>query len=297
MTDSVNPGGGVRDADPYLTAGAIRYGGGDWIVPSAETFYASHEGLSGLPLNAFDASHSSDSHDVTIETGEAFVAGSWLGRDTTTSITLDTQVSNQTVSVGWKQGTANTVVIGMDAAFESEWPRRTIWEFDTDGSGVTADHDQRPVGEQIDIRNEGSAATADKLDDVDASNYARTDVSESFNADITTQGITANGGVDISDRLDVRAEHTHIRIHETDAEAQWNIGVSSGNLNLIEAGGDGLLQIRAGGDVDVRNGTITNERNAGMVTSGGSSSQRHIYTASRSPDSSDGQDGDIWLEY
>ena len=190
MTDSATPGGGIHDADPYLTAGAIRYGAGEWVVPSDRTVLADHEGLSNTPLNAFDESHSGSSFDVEIDTGEVFVDGSWAARDDTTTVTLATQTYNQTVYVGWKKGTSNALVIGLDSAFGAAWPKLAIWEFDTDGSGVTAARDQRPLGEQIDMRNEGSAAEADhaadadhagdadRLDDNDGSQYVRSDVED-----------------------------------------------------------------------------------------------------------------------
>lgn len=149
MTDSTTPGDGVHDADPYLTSGAIRYGGGDWVVPSDRVVLADHEDMSGTPLNAFDESHSASSFDIEIDTGEAFVEGSWLGRDTTTTVTLGQQTNNQTVYVGWKKGTSNAVVVGLNSAFDAAWPRLPIWEFDTDGSGVTGTRDVRPLGETI----------------------------------------------------------------------------------------------------------------------------------------------------
>lgn len=192
MTDSVTPGDGVHDIDPYLTAGAIRYGGGDWIVPDTETYYAAHEGLSGLPLAAFDASHSDSSMTVTIDTGEAFVAGSWLGTDDQHTVDLTAQTNGQTAYLGWRKGTANAVVVGLEGAFETDWPRVAIWEFDTDGSGVTDARDSRPLGEQINVRNEGSAADADHaeqaddadtLDDIEGNQFIRRDADSEVTAD------------------------------------------------------------------------------------------------------------------
>jgi len=226
VTDSATPGSGVHDADPYLTSGAIRYGGGDWVVPSDTVAFADHEELSNTPLNAFDESHSGSSLDVEIDTGELFVEGSWAARDATTTVTLVTQTDNQIVYVGWEKGTSNAVVVGLDAAFDPAWPRIGIHEFDTDGSGVTAARDRRPLGEQIDVRNEGSvanadqAANADNLDGKDSAQFMRSDV-----------------------------EDAHEEPIEFGARASLSGALGSGAGELFRAGGgasDTLLQTQSG---------------------------------------------------
>lgn len=108
-------------------------------------------------------------------------------------------------------------------------------------------------------------------------------------------GIDSNGNVDIDGRIDVHDTSAQIRIHETDTDAQWNTAVSSGNLNLNESGGSGLLRLIAGGNVEVPNGTITNERGVNMVT--GDPDQGHIFNGSSAPSDSLGRDGDLFVEY
>jgi len=224
VTDSVTPGDGVHDIDPYLTSGAIRYGAGDWVVPSDQVEFADHEGLTATPLNAFDASHSASSMDVTIDTGEAFVVGSWIGRDTTTTVTLNAQTSNQTVYLGWKKGTSNAAVVGRESAFQTGWPKIAIWQFDTDGSGVVAARDQRAVGEQIDARNEGSAATADTAAHVSGSNVDG-QVYSAENAD----------NADNSDALGGEPASDYLRSDRDDSTA-GRLGAKAINLRNIEFG-------------------------------------------------------------
>ena len=225
MADRVNPSG-IRDADPLLTAASMKHGGGDWIVTAGTDLYASYDGLAGA-LQAFDvASSSKNSFDVTIDTGEGFVGGAWLGRDSQTTVTLASQVSNQTVYVGWRHGATNTVIIGLDADFQADDPRIPIFDFDTDGSGVTSTTDRRPVGEQIDTRNEGSTAQADQaananqLDNKDGSQYMRSDV-----------------------------EDTHQRPVEFGAGGPLSGSLGGGSGELFRAGGgasDTLLQTQGG---------------------------------------------------
>ena len=157
MADRVNPSG-IRDADPLLTAASMKHGGGDWIVTAGTDLYASYDGLAG-PLQAFDvASSSASSSDVTIDTGEGFAGGAWLARDSQTTVTLASQVTDQTVYVGWRSAATNMVIIGLDADFQADDPRIPIFDFDTDGSGVISTTDRRPIGRQIDIQNKGSAS-------------------------------------------------------------------------------------------------------------------------------------------
>jgi len=224
VTDSVTPGDGVHDIDPYLTSGAIRYGAGDWVVPSDQVEFADHEGLTATPLNAFDASHSASSMDVTIDTGEAFVVGSWIGRDTTTTVTLNAQTSNQTVYLGWKKGTSNAAVVGRESAFQTGWPKIAIWQFDTDGSGVVAARDQRAVGEQIDARNEGSAAAADTAGHVTGANVDG-QVYSAENAD----------NADNSDALGGEPASDYLRSDRNDSTA-GRLGAKAINLRNIEFG-------------------------------------------------------------
>lgn len=192
MAQKVHPTQG--EASSQLTSGAIAWAGhSDWVVPGGSDYLATFAGLSGTPLNGFSESHSASSFDVTIDTGEAFVGGRWIAKDQTTTVTLASGTSNQTVYAGWESSTANSVVIGLDSAFSStdDGRRTPIWEFDTDGSGVTnADplHDTEPIHPHAAVADDATA-----LSGVSPSNYARTDQSETFGSEVTF-----GGGVDLN---------------------------------------------------------------------------------------------------
>jgi len=156
MTDIVNPSPD-RPTDPFLTAGSIAYAGSSgagWVARADEaTELATESAISEGNLNAFFESHSSSSFDVTIDPGEAFIFGSWVATDNTTTVTLASSTNNQTVYVGWNRDASEDVIVGLDSAFSTTTgnvdQRIPLWEFDTDGSGVTAVRDRRRMGQTV----------------------------------------------------------------------------------------------------------------------------------------------------
>jgi len=155
MTDKVNPSKN-RPAESFVTAGAIAYGGhgGDgFVVDGANPteIVAQDTDINEANMNAFDETSSADSLDVDIDAGEAFVFGSWLAIDTSTTVTLDASTAGQTVYVGWNKAAADDVIIGLSSAFGTDDQRISIWTFDTDGSGVTAVTDERRIGYTQDV--------------------------------------------------------------------------------------------------------------------------------------------------
>lgn len=181
MTDKVEPSQGA--ASSHQTSGAIKWAAhGDWIAPTDTDYLASVAGLTGTPLNAFGESHSSSSYDVTIDTGEAFIGGRWTARDTQTTVTLSSSTNGQVVYAGWAKASGDTAIVGKSGAFSSNDRKVAIWEFDSDGSGVTAARDRRPLGEQVNITNaryETSDGSGTAVDDAaalggdDASQYVQ----------------------------------------------------------------------------------------------------------------------------
>lgn len=147
MVDRVEPSPNKRNVI-YATSQAIRNAGGSdgWIVPTTESVVASVEGMTGAPLNAFTQSSSATSLSVTIDTGEAFVLGRWIARDTTTSVTLAASTAGQTVYAGWGYGGTNTVIIGLAGAFGPNDGRIPLFDFETDASGVINVTDRRQIG-------------------------------------------------------------------------------------------------------------------------------------------------------
>lgn len=328
-----------------MTSGVIKWAASsDWVVPAGEDYLATFDGLAGTPLNGFQESHSASSFDVDIDTGEAFVGGRWMARDDApTTVTLDSGQTNQTVYAGWESSTANSVKIGLDSAFSStdDGRRTPIWEFDTDGSGVTNSdrvHDTEPIHPHAD--------DADSLAGVSSSNYARTDISETFSSSISVGGNIALNNNDITNVASVQSGDTdarlnlnvggsdialqtggsgsgaarvhdnstgeplvrflegggtefhapfgHLKLFEADTNEQWNVAVSSQNLNLAnQSGGSGLLRLFPGGNVAAPNGVLESSRGTAAV----SGFERYIFVSSGSPSDSDGQDGDIWIEH
>jgi len=154
MVEKVNPSFD-RPAEAFKTAGSIAYGGstdGFIIDASSPTEISSQDtGVDETTFTAFDVTHSPTSFDVTIGEGEAFVFGSWLAIDTTTTVSLAPSTAGQTVYVGWNKNAANDVIIGLNSAFASASgdtdQKIPLYSIDTDGSGVTTVQDLREIGE------------------------------------------------------------------------------------------------------------------------------------------------------
>jgi hypothetical protein len=175
MTDKVNPSVN-RPAEAYTTAGAIAFGGhgGDGFIidGGSPTGIATQDGdIDEGNLNSFEQSSSSSSLNMTIDAGEAFVFGAWTCIDVSTVVTLEPNTSNQTVFVGWNKNTSNDVIVGVESSFAlgaaDADEKIPLYDFDTDGSGVTNVTDRRRF-EQITAsqieQGPGSTLDADSVD-------------------------------------------------------------------------------------------------------------------------------------
>jgi hypothetical protein len=157
MTEKANPSIN-RPAEAFLTSGALAYGGhseGFVISGSSPTQNALQDGgITESNLNTFAETSSGSSLSVDIDPGEAFVYGSWLAIDTVTSVGLSGNTSDQTVYVGWDKNDTNDVIVGVDSAFsnasDDSDQKIPLWDFDTDGSGVTNVTDRRRIGKTVD---------------------------------------------------------------------------------------------------------------------------------------------------
>jgi len=155
MVEKANPSPN-RPAEAFATAGAIAYGGSvdGFIVDGTEPTDISIQDvdLNESLYDTFSQSSSTSSLTVSIAGGEAFVFGSWLAIDDTTTVSLDASTTGQTVYIGWNKDSSNDVIIGTDDAFSSAASdtdqRIPLYEFDTDGSGVTNVTDLRQVGKK-----------------------------------------------------------------------------------------------------------------------------------------------------
>jgi hypothetical protein len=133
-----------------------------WIVPSDEPTLSAqrYTSLDETAFNEFDAAYGVDSLTVTIEPGEAFVDG-WLARDTATDINLAADTNEQVVVVGWDpdaiyddqqhntRDEADRVIVDLKSNVDSTHPTVAVWEFNTDGSGVTNINDRRTLGRDL----------------------------------------------------------------------------------------------------------------------------------------------------
>lgn len=145
MSEAVIPSTS-RPISSEVLKGALKNAGlGDWIVSDDEDHYATHLGLSGAPLNAFDQTSSADSMTVTIASGEGYVGGAWLARDESTDVTLNSGTSGQMVAVGPRYQVSDELRIDRTENFTAEEDYHILWEFDTDSNGVTATSDHRSV--------------------------------------------------------------------------------------------------------------------------------------------------------
>lgn len=107
-------------------------------------------------LNDFDISVSSSSFDVTVDAGEAYIAG-WCCRDVSTTLTLPSDTTSQ-ILVGWNadaiydpevdadRDAADEVIVDLASRVDDDLPTTVAWEVTTDGTGVTGTTRVAPVG-------------------------------------------------------------------------------------------------------------------------------------------------------
>jgi hypothetical protein len=157
MTERANPSVS-RPLEAYKTAGAIALASGSkdgWISPSDETSDISIQdpAIDEGSLNQFEENSTNSSFDITISPGEGFVFGSWVVKDTETTVSLAPSTVDQTVYLGWNNNEANDVVIGLRSAFNTESndmdQKIPLYDYTTDSSGVTSVTDRRVIGKLI----------------------------------------------------------------------------------------------------------------------------------------------------
>lgn len=158
MTERAAPGAQgstVRNIEHGEMANVLT---GGFIVPADEpTFSAQRwDALDETAFQEFDADYSSSSLDVTIQPGEAFVKG-WLATDETYDIELDSFEDGQTVILAWdadavysdeiheSRNEADNVIVTLEQDLTVNVPYIPIWEFDTDGDGVTSAINRRVI--------------------------------------------------------------------------------------------------------------------------------------------------------
>jgi len=243
MTQLVNPSID-RIADSFLTAGSLAYAGlGDGtIIPSAETTeLANQSAIDETVLNSFAYSTSTSSLTVNISAGEAFIFGSWVAKDTQTSVTLP-QSTTTRVYLGWDANAANSVLIGDSSSFEAGDAKIELAEFVTDGSGVTSDTDLRQF-ESIDADQINGNSLSELV--VDASNNATT-VVEAVDDINVSGGLSASADGDGSATIVGSAPYTDSdAINAVNNESSLTVNISGdadtvSGYDFVKNGNDGI---------------------------------------------------------
>jgi len=154
MTDDVDPSKGA-DGVAFAVAQAIQQHGavGDgWIVPETDSYATDDTATktSSGTKGAF-ATVGDSGLDITFDTGEAFVGGSWLCTDTQTTVTLADNTTGQTIELGWDADAGETVLIGergttVGDSFASRDPSIPLYTLDTDAGAIVSKTDERTVG-------------------------------------------------------------------------------------------------------------------------------------------------------
>ncbi|MFD1515123.1 hypothetical protein [Halomarina rubra] len=151
MVDIVNPSPN-RPISAEITAATIAQAahapGGGWVVPPDESV------IEASPLDAFTPEISSSDLTVDIQSGEAFIGGVYLGRDTVSSVELAPSTNDQDVYVGADLSQPDTVIVGLGSEFASGDPRIRIARYNTDSTGiVNPTSDYRTIGQAVDVEN------------------------------------------------------------------------------------------------------------------------------------------------
>jgi hypothetical protein len=163
MTERVQPGAKGSRYRGIEIGEAVSALGNYIVDPANPTLSSIRYGtIDQAAFTGFTATTASDSLDVTIGPGEAFVDG-WLAKDTSTTVTLDADTAGQTVVLGWNpdavydeavdatRDDADEVLLDTQANVEAmtqEKPYIPIHEFDTDSNGVISSTRVQPIGSE-----------------------------------------------------------------------------------------------------------------------------------------------------
>lgn len=260
MTQIVNPSID-RVADSFLTAGSLAYAGlkEGGIVPSGQqTELAKQSAADETVLNGF--AFSTSGLDVTVSAGEAFVFGSWIIKDTQTTVTLPAS-STTKVYVGWNKDAANSVIIGRVSDFEDEDAKIEVGEFTTDSSTVTSESDLREFVSIDAERLEGKETSEIKPDISDSGATVVENVD-----DINVEGFSASDDGDGSATIVGGALYTDSdAISAVNSENSLSVNIS-GDANTVDGfsfvkdgnSGPGIINYQTG--IEASGGTTVIDR-------------------------------------
>lgn len=312
MTDYVNPSNDFRPLSEEMGR-LFRYTGhahsyiadGTTIVSDVDSV-----GVNEGPLNAF-VKVSESGLDFEVDTGEAMIQGGLLARDTRTTVTLEAN-TNDTLYLAWEPSSEGTIIIDTGPSGNTDGlPRTPLYDFETDGSSIVSDTDVRELGEMINTVNsryetpEGNGIAVDEAIEANTAGNAANLGGNSPSAfaqlaqDETVTGAwTFDGANQVTSEqflLDSGGNGINFGVGGANDDrpfiAPYVNGSSEFGREITWIESDDNWEIEGG--LHVPNGSISDSR-GDMVVSG---IQRHIFVADSSPSSSDGQHGDIWLEY
>ena len=227
MTDRAAPGAQgstVRNMEFGEMSGRAISG---YIQPSNDPTLSAQrwDELDETAFDEFGATYSDSSLTVTIQPGEGFANG-WFATDDTHEVSLEEDVSGQVVVVGWdvdavyssdvhtSREDSDRVFVGLESVAENNViPYIPIWEFDTDGDGVTSATDRRETKPDASF----SSVEADELQRtiwVDATEATDSEINEALD-DVGAAG----GGVVRLTEGTVTADHIEITHSNT-----WLVG-------------------------------------------------------------------------
>jgi hypothetical protein len=149
MTDIVIPSRD-RIVNANASSAANEFAAFSRVIPSdRRALNLPEENLTSGPLNAFaedGATNNGDgTFDLTVQSGEAFIGGSYLARDTATTITADFTSRDRTIAVGWQHDQPDAVQIQPADEFGPRDASLNIWFVEDDG-GTAVASDRRQFG-------------------------------------------------------------------------------------------------------------------------------------------------------
>lgn len=278
MTDAVilSPN---RTVESHPVTKTIAHGAASpgWIIPAGDPTYSvsvSHDDFNNTTLNGFAPSTETTSFEVEIDTGEMYLEGAWMARNTATTVTLDASTTTS-LYVGYTIEQPDTILMGdeTDVPDDPDIRRMHLYDIDTNASGVPNGGvtDQRVVGRRIATHNTvydsdqsgvvdqaeyaqeaGEASSAQVADNADAlggagpAQYARLDQDETVDSE-WTHTLRTN----FENTINVHGAQGHIDLFESDNnDKNWRVEVQGGVWRVVEMGVDEHLQVSAGGDIE-----------------------------------------------
>lgn len=220
------------------------------IIPAADSphFNPTIGGVTGSDLQGFDEDGVTDpagnDFEITIKGGEAFIAGAYVARDTTTTVAADLQNGERTVAVGF-EGTAQSGITGDTVVIQptDQFSGNDEWvSLFTVITGPIILSDDRPLGLSIGEDAKVADATAQAVGDgAEATNNQCAATGHGASASgqrdtATGHGSEASGGAATATGEQTTASGTAATVTGQNSEASGDNSTVTGQNS--EASGD-----------------------------------------------------------